>query len=126
MTGKIRGACDYGWHIPSKAEWEELLNSVYATDDFAYQHPGNILRILGSDEGIQSGGISSKANDMLGFSVYPFSFGNGWIGGRFWAIDEVYSDDREVATFYVCAYDAGVGGNWKNDYRSVRCIKDED
>ena len=126
LTGKIRGACDYGWHIPSKAEWEELLNSVYATDDFAYQHPGNILRILGSDEGIQSGGISSKANDMLGFSVYPFSFGNGWIGGRFWAIDEVYSDDREVATFYVCAYDAGVGGNWKNDYRSVRCIKDED
>ena len=125
LTGKIRGACDFGWHIPSNAEWEELLKTVNETDDYAYTHPGNLLRILGSDYGTISG-MNTRGNDTLGFSVYPIPLGNRELGGRFWSIDDDYSDGRSVGTFYVDFYSAGVGGNPKNDYRSVRCIKDED
>jgi hypothetical protein len=70
--------------------------------------------------------MNTRGNDTLGFSVYPIPLGNRELGGRFWSIDDDYSDGRSVGTFYVDFYSAGVGGNPKNDYRSVRCIKDED
>lgn len=127
MNRRVRGACDFGWHIPSSAEWKELLNSVYATDSYAHTCPGTILRILGSDGGTISG-MSTMANDALGFSVYPFPIGNGSAIGKFWAIpDDIrYNDERLVSIFYVDYISANVGNHEKNDLRSIRCIKDEE
>jgi len=124
LTGRVRGACDYGWHIPSKAEWEELLNSVYATDDYAHLHSGTILRILGSDNGIVSG-MNTQGKDILGFSAYDVPLGSSMNLSVFWATD-AHIDDRMATTFYVDLYRAGVGDGWKNGYSSIRCIKDED
>lgn len=131
LTGrKVRGACDFGWHIPGQSEWETLLESVYALQPLAWTTPGNYLRIIGSDYG-RIGGMSgwhTVGTDTLGFSVYPIPLGNNMPYGAFWAFPDKgqYEDEKTVSIFYVDTYSADTGNHDKNNFRSIRCIKDED
>lgn len=131
LTGrKVRGACDFGWHIPGQSEWETLLESVYALQPLAWTTPGNYLRIIGSDYG-KIGGMSgwhTVGTDTLGFSVYPIPLGNNMPHGAFWAFPDKgqYEDEHSVSIFYVDTYSADTANHDKNNFRSIRCIKDED
>lgn len=131
LTGrKVRGACDFGWHLPGQSEWETLLESVYALQPLAWTTPGNYLRIIGSDYG-KIGGMSgwhTVGTDTLGFSVYPIPLGNNMPYGAFWAFPDKgqYEDENSVSIFYVDTYSADTGNHDKNNFRSIRCIKDED
>ena len=77
----IQGVCPNGWHLPSKAEWEQMFS--YLRSDEKYWCDGdsnNIARALASTSGWPSGGISFdpcsidaslSSNNASGFSALP-------------------------------------------------------
>lgn len=117
----IQGVCPDGWHLPSEAEWEELID--YAGGNGS---AGNKLKESGTDHWNFNWG----STDDWGFSVIPGgyrSFGGSFVNigelARFWSAsettttsavyfqmdssDDVYSYNNSMSTGF-----------------SVRCVKD--
>lgn len=101
----------YGWHLPSKSEWETLLRNCGGEGANAYNQ-----MILGGSSGFNAlfGGCRYGSDDFDGVGGYA----------DFWSSSE-YSRDY--------AWSCGVGGNGerarlygysKGSGYSVRCVKD--
>ena len=124
-SGKVRGICPTGWHLPSAAEWSTLITAV---GDSA----GTKLK---STSGWYSNG---NGTDAYGFSA--LSSGGRYSGGSFddtgysadfWSASEDYRDCANLMGD--CAnlmelYYSYAGASQRNDYKSnsfaVRCVKD--
>ena len=126
LTGKVRGICPPGWHLPSEAEWKDLISFV-----------GN-NSTTGKDLKTQSGWMrdGKQGTDTYGFSALPAGYisEEGYadaVGARayFWSSTEIcengasfmslFYDKDDVSMRVSCGYemtkDCGI---------SVRCIKD--
>lgn len=119
-TGKVRGVCPEGWHLPDTTEWNALFNAVGGKET-----AGTMLK---STEGWKNNGDGS---DAYSFSALPAGgrYGNGdydYEGSstRFWSSTE---DDSYYA-YYMILYhnydDALLNNYYKNFGFSVRCVKD--
>jgi uncharacterized protein (TIGR02145 family) len=109
-----------GWHLPSKEEWQGLVDFA-GGDDVA----GNRLKAA---SGWNSGG---NGTDDYSFSALPggdgLSYGvflNAGYFGYWWSATEY--DDSYAWYRYMSYRDAGVARNYydKTDLRSVRCVQD--
>jgi uncharacterized protein (TIGR02145 family) len=82
----VQGICPNGWHVPSEAEWKEMLDYVKSQSQYCYngQSPF-IAKALASKTGWETStiigciGNNQSANDALGFSAYPAGY--TWGGG---------------------------------------------
>jgi len=112
-------ACPSGWHLPSKEEWDILVN--FAGGD----------SIAGKKLKAASGWKSGNGTDEFGFSALPGGFGKSdgsfsVVGNRgyWWSSSE---DSSDYAFFQYMFYD-----NERADYLfygrsglfSVRCVRD--
>ncbi|WP_295096669.1 fibrobacter succinogenes major paralogous domain-containing protein [uncultured Fibrobacter sp.] len=114
-SGNIQGVCPAGWHLPSRAEWETLLNRADAG------------RLLKSTSGWPENG---NGLDAFGFSALPAGSKSGYSGyydfvgseACFWSSTEgnntaVYisleARSDEARVYYLA----------KNFAMSVRCVK---
>ncbi|MCQ2092727.1 MAG: fibrobacter succinogenes major paralogous domain-containing protein [Fibrobacter sp.] len=61
-TGKVRGLCPEGWHLPTKAEWEKLFDAVGGASSAG--------KMLKSISGWYNNG---NGTDSYGFNVIPAS-----------------------------------------------------
>ena len=138
-TGKVRGVCPSGWHLPTKAEIKTLFAAVGGQNVAAKK--------LKSTSGWKSGG---NGTDDYSFSALPAGVrdydgvydGKG-VGTSFWSSTE--NDNDHTYMFYPNpSYENSLGKEYvycmsmgdevdgadfyddyfKNDSRSVRCIKD--
>ena len=119
-TFPVRGVCPDGWHLPSKAEWEELLDAVGDSS--------NVGKILKSTSGWRSG----NGTDDFGFSVLPA--GDGWLyngtyedeGVRvfYWISTERNSAYAYFIAFYNNSDGTYISRNRKDNEFMVRCVKD--
>ena len=137
----VQGVCPHGWHVPSKQEWQELVNNVECLKT------NTVVKALASTTGweenkyIGSPGYVPITNNTTGFNALPTGmftgkyvlFGNGTM---FWsATDELtyWGGDCNCDS---CAYASEImDGSTNmliysnyNDKRfgfSVRCIRDE-
>jgi uncharacterized protein (TIGR02145 family) len=121
ISSPHRGICPPGWHIPSDAEWQTLI-------DFAggNETAGAILKA--------ASGWNSNGNgtDDYGFSALPGGEGNS--GGRFLGVGYygIWWSATERNSYY--AYRRGIGyddsdvGRYDDDkyanLLSVRCLLD--
>lgn len=132
-TGNVQGICPEGWHIPSKAEWQELTDYVAANYAFSGDktYIGKPLasnRDWKSEETPNTVGHNSSLNNVTGFSALP--------SGSFC---DYYLDSRKFANFWSAtpgekgAYCLSIGYDSKEadlhtDGKdlgySVRCLKD--
>ena len=132
----VQGICPVGWHVPSKAEWTQLLNYVSNQSVFVYSYSAGDSHIAYSladpsgwkssntvgSPGYQGQGHLVDTILRTGFSVVPAeSFDHSYIGQRahFWTSTEVFE--------YYMSYNNYSMGNMstaKSDYLSVRCVKD--
>jgi uncharacterized protein (TIGR02145 family) len=110
--------CPPGWHLPSKEEWQELLD--FAGGD----------RIAGRKLKAKNGWHQGNGTDDLGFSALPGGYCNCSFGdvdryGKWWSADECNNKD---------AYSLGMCFNKlstklvdfpKNFLFSVRCLQDK-
>ena len=132
----VQGVCPTGWHVPSDAEWTQLVN--YVGSQSQYQCNGSntkIAKALASTTGWSSStetcsvGNNPSSNNATGFSAFP---AGGYYGSYlcfgtyalFWSSTETNSNYAWGRNLYCSG--AGVGRS--NDYKvygfSVRCLKD--
>jgi len=116
----VNSLCPAGWHLPTDAEWAKLIN-------FAGTNAAKKLKAkIGWDS-------SGNGTDAYGFAALPSGIGIAGIGFDrigtatfFWSLTE---DDYFHQTAFnrnmISSRDS-VGRNYtyKNDYGSVRCLKD--
>ena len=115
----VQGVCPDGWHLPSPAEWQELINFVGVAAK---------LKEDGTNHWLLP---NTGATDEFGFTALPG-------GAR--GINDAFSNPGEVgwwwtsrgsgessANFYRLFYDLDISINFTNSRAlglSVRCVKD--
>ena len=123
LSGKVRGVCPEGWHLPDTTEWRTLINEVGEDSTAGY--------ILKSQTGWLYG---DNGSDVYGFSALPAgyrsrgdSFDKG-IYADFWSATEV---NNKISAYYMCLRkfdkeyaNADLSYTTKNFGYSVRCIQD--
>ncbi len=136
-VGDTRGLCPKGWHVPTVAEWNELLEYVGSKSEYVYGgNPQNIAKALASNVGwVESNepgapGFEPENNNATGFTAVPAGYYRidyvpyGYITS-FWSYVE-YGLDHDLYLldfWYNCVdlswdYDVDGGGC------SVRCVRD--
>ena len=144
----VQGICPTGWHLPSYAEWTELVDYVVAQgypNSNVVNGAGNALKSCRQVSSPLGGDCDTSEHprwnshsidygtDEFGFSALPGGFRNTagtytLLGnvGDFWSSSESSSSS---AVAYELAYNSGVlsgfGAN-KGIGKSVRCVRDSD
>lgn len=120
---RIQGACPDGWHLPSEAEWTELID--YLSGE------GGKMKETGTIHWLSP---NAYATNESGFTALPAGFRNNnstflykSSQTNFWCSTETTSPN-EVAKYYILRYNYGnvLPNNYgsKEEGRSVRCVKD--
>jgi len=129
-SGHIQGVCPNGWHVPSQAEWNILIEYI-SNDGF----PGNVATALKSSYGWSSSGYGYNTYSFSALpgglrSSYgtgydsPGSYGGAGDWGYWWTSNEVSSTkswSKFIQNSNSFVYDYEV---FKSAGLSVRCIKD--
>ena len=133
----VQGICPNGWHVPSDAEWDELLNYVSSQNHYLCNGDNNnVAKALAAKTGwVSSTGTCAVGNvqvnnNATGFSALPAghnyggSYTNYGTAATFWSSTEAGSAntfDRSVdysnAVFTRSNHPKGYGF-------SVRCLRD--
>lgn len=139
----MQGVCPDGWHLPSEAEWAQLLQHLSSQTQYV---AGDNIEYLGRalcdtqywkklenprDFDVYSPGFDSSKNNATGFSARPAGdYGspeNNYFSEScyFWSSTEL---NNELAPYRYLGWDlptVGHYGGWHKYFgRSVRCVKD--
>lgn len=122
----VQGICPNGWHIPSKAEFENLIS-----------HIGNSAKALASKSGWQSStsgytvGNNPSANNTSGFSALPAGYFAGTScyfgqGAYFWSSTHRGNSNSDYSYCLHLTYNSDIidFDESSDNGCSVRCIKD--
>ena len=109
----VKGVCPVGWHLPSDAEWQVLIDYV------------------GINAGTKLKSRTFKGNNELqipdGTDKYRFSALNGPWASRWWSATELVSDEEMARFSYVIDVNVEAGRSYINkheNFSSVRCVHD--
>jgi len=119
--GTAKSACPSGWHLPSKDEWQALVNLAEISGDGA----GNVLK---SFSDWNDGG---NGDDAVGFSALPGgygssggSFNNVGYGGYWWGSSESNAFNAYYRFMVYYNEDAYKDYEVKSYLFSVRCVQE--
>ena len=132
---EARGLCPTGWHVPTDAEWTDLVLYLDPTSSTLNSTQSNFAGgfMKSTNTSPMVGGWSSPNNgatNMSGFSALPGDIRNGGYGGGlsmngFWwsttPSQHPYAWSRSLYYFYSHVYRTHA---YKNIGMSVRCLKD--
>lgn len=115
-----QGACPAGWHLPSAAEYRDLMDSVEADPRTGADSVGYALR---STEGWQD---TVDDNDMYGFRLLPGGVKPGNASGIYAMLWTSTEDLGMVRVLQAFANNRrfGIELEGKQDGYSVRCVED--
>lgn len=127
--GNIQGICPEGWHLPSRDEWETLLDVVQCSDWETDQY--NNKSCVGSS--VLKSEEWDNSSDNYDFSVIAAGLrDNSWTfrykdeKAHFWASTE-YNENWGVAISITNFNNkVGIDHMVKDEALSIRCIKDDD
>lgn len=138
----VQGICPQGWHVPSRAEWEQLSNYVSSQSQYVCSHYGvnGNAKALAATWGWKEYnssydynscyvGCAIYDNNVTGFSAlpagsYPYSSFSFSETTRFWTAS---AKDNDNAWGYYLKYDYNLmeyGYRTKEAGCSVRCVQD--
>lgn len=121
-TEGAQGICPNGWHIPTEAEWTELVNYLDPTVGGALVLNQNSGTDIGTK--LQPGGSSGFGFNLAGVKT-PFSFSGRDGLGEIW-----FSTERDSTSAFLFTVLNGIGtinkgATLKDSHQmSVRCILD--
>ncbi len=120
---KESGFCPPGWHVPTLAEWQTLIN--YCGGDLV---AGGVLKSLGitywnapNTGAVDTYGFGARG---AGYGANPAYFNGLKQTSMFWTADEQDADNGKLVQLF---YDNTIIINWANiktSFYSVRLIKD--
>jgi len=114
--------CPEGWHVPSTAEWNTLINYVGGSSTAG--------KYLKATSGWNSNG---NGTDQYGFSALPGGYRSNLTGrfnsvgdvGYWWSADAVNSNAyRAYYRFIGYGEDVGSSSEYTDEMYSVRCLRD--
>ena len=142
----VQGVCPVGWHVPSSAEFTELINAVKSNSDYVCgTNDNNIAKALAdslywsNSTTVCAVGNDPSSNNATGFSVKcggmwvtnfsghmgQFYYGQNGMSARLWTSEETTSNSP--IHFYLSSGSASYylySSNGKESGFQVRCIKD--
>ena len=132
----VQGICPTGWHVPSDAEWTQLINYVRGQTQYQCNYNDNtIAKALASTTGWNSStntcavGNNPSSNNATVFSALPAGVCNGDYdrfgdNAYFWSATEL----NDYYAYYRYLYYSFAIVNRNNSYKynsySVRCVRD--
>ena len=131
---KVRGICPKGWHVPSDAEWDELVDYV---ENHPEQYGNSVAKALASNngcwrasEGEGTPGCDQSSNNTTGFSAVPAGscydgdFESLGYATYFWSSTQ-YGDYKAFSReLYKNYSDVERSGDYRGVGFSVRCLRD--
>lgn len=139
----VQGVCPTGWHVPSMAEWAQLINYVKSRDEYICDEENKyVSKALASTTGWQttndnvcSIGYNQMDNNATGFSA--MAAGRHYYGtyddynttdykgqySYFWSSD---GDSWNTAKYYYASYGSVnyfTGSSYRLFGYSVRCVR---
>ena len=147
LSGKVRGVCPEGWHLPDTTEWITLFTGVGGQFVGAGVQwtAGNILKSQtgwnndgnGTDDDDNMNELMSQmgwngngdGSDAYGFSAIPSGYRNsyGFFGNNssyFWSASENDGDYAYCMSLFYYIENASLSFGEKSEASSVRCIQD--
>ena len=135
-TDHVQGICPYGWHLPTDAEWAQLLDYLSFRSEYVCgDNTSNIAKSMAVDTGWSISdnscavGYEVSSNNTTAFSAFPAGYAfdipdDYGESANFWTAT-AYNDD--FAYYYSLNYgnsfvDRNNFGN-KSNGMSVRCIR---
>ena len=121
-----------GWHLPTKGEWEELLNYIaesHTECSFRNNSWENIGKYLKSEDGWRLNQETNNTTDECGFNAKATGWGNEkknyTIGNdTYWWTSTRFDDTKTWAVKLWSADQNLVIEEYHNEsYRNVRCLK---
>lgn len=143
---RVQGPCPDGWHMPSKSEFEILINHVGHTPEYICEGKQTyIAKALASQSDWKESsepntpGNNPSANNATGMNFQPVGYlkpGASLFGesAHFWTSTDYISEMDEVNPAFTHAFDIypnraeveiRVGRTPESAY-SIRCIKDQE
>ena len=125
--GDIQGVCPSGWHLPSKTEWETLLNTV-GGESVA----GKKLKSMSDWK--DYGGESGNGSDDFGFSALPagtmtsegyFFHANVGLKTCFWSSTQYDEFCAYIVDLSYSRAEVHLDYSYRDGAVSVRCVQDE-
>jgi uncharacterized protein (TIGR02145 family) len=115
----VKGICPTGWHLPSTAEWDTLVNYVMDSSPAGTKLKSVYGWTSGAETGTDSYGFSALPSGYYDGSVFKYGFSQGfwWTATR----SGITANIRNIAFDNVSVY-AYVGDVY--DGSSVRCLQD--
>lgn len=132
----VQGICPNGWHLPSNAEWAQLVSYVESQSMFVCGD-NNIAKALASTTGWYSSdeacnvGNNQSTNNATGFSAFPAGY---WYDGfyssdfyaGFWTSTKYSENYNNLARMFgLTSGHSNVELSYGNIYfgHSVRCVR---
>ena len=124
LSGKVRGVCPEGWHLPYNTEWNKLFTAVGGNSTAGKK--------LKSQTGWNDyNGTSGNGTDAYGFSALPAGYrsSSGYFNGEgdnahFWSATESNGANVYDMSLSITREDADLYNVDKDFIYSVRCLKD--
>ena len=128
----VQGICPNGWHVPSRAEWEQLINYCSSQSEFTCNgSSNNIAKSLAADHSWNLSDVECavgndlNSNNYTGFSAIPVGYYS--LTDYPDVVGECF--DSGVSALYWCSsvynYQFADGAYFTNDGSSVS-VTDED
>ena len=124
-TYPVRGVCPDGWHLPDTTEWNTLFSAVGGKSVAG-------IKLKSTSGWIEYEGQSGNGTDAFSFSVLPAGYGvdykNYYDEGNyadFWSSTEIDGLDAYSMYLYRNYDNAYLNRNYKVNWFSVRCLKDD-
>lgn len=138
LSENRRGVCPEGWHVPSNAEWNALVNYVKTKEEYQCGNvPTKVAKAFASTVGWASNstacnvGNDMGSNNATGFCAFPAGFmGNSGFSSvtssaTFWTASQNSSNTASTWSLYYNNAGMYPSSNGNKSYLySVRCIRD--
>lgn len=138
---RVQGVCPQGWHVPSRAEWEQLTTFIGMQSE--YQCNGekyNVAKAMASTTGWKEAsktcavGNNQYNNNATHFSAFPAGLGDISVNNNFtkdayfWSCTQsaipgwdMYAYDFELDYYSATTY---IYAPCKGNAMAVRCVRD--
>ena len=127
LSGKVRGVCPEGWHLPSVEEWGDLYTVVLeriliSETGLGFGDPDLSIGELGFDLDEWNHSMTVSGFDALpaGWRTSDGNFLDRDMAAMMWSSDD---SDKYNAIYFAPSFMSG-GETAKTDALSVRCLKD--
>ena len=121
FDAKVRGICPDGWHVPSREEWDVLIDAVGGYDRSS-EHLKSKSGWNQNGNGLDTYGFNMLPSNEAGMNgyVYAMSYTNAYV----WTSTDYDGMDACDADFTATYHHVTLAKRDKRDYYSVRCVMD--